>query len=169
MIRVCRRSGAFTLLEALLATVVLALSAAAVSQAIVAGQMQTYASLHDLRALSAAEALLDEVLSLPYADPDGESVAGPESGENDRADFDNADDFHGFEEEASEIADQAGELYPDLYQGFSRSVTAAYGQMTHEGFEDPVPGLTVTVTTTEGTGREWVISRFIAQPPGGGS
>ena len=122
-----------TLVEALLASVILAVAVAAVSQAIVAGQMQSYSALHRRRAVDLAEALMEEVLRLPYNDPDGASAPGPEAGESGRSSFDNIDDYHGFSETGGSVADLAGGTYASAFQGFSRSVTVASGTVTVGG------------------------------------
>ena len=156
---------ALTLVECLLAVTLLAFSVAAVAQAVLAGQMQSYNALHQRRAVEMAEALMDEVLHLPYDDPDGASAPGPEGGESGRTAFDNADDYHGFTESAGTAADAFGTTYAATFQDFSRSVTAAYGNVSVTGFADPLPGLTITVTVQDGGGQTWMLTRFVAQPP----
>ena len=154
----------FTLAESLMATAVLALAVLAITQAIVSGQMQTYEALHDQRAVSLGEALVEEVLALPYADPEGAAGAGPDTGESNRSRFDNADDFEGFSESIGSVVDAAGNAYGKLFQRFGRSVAAKYGQQTVSGFADPIDGLAVTVTVTDDRGLTWTLSRFIAEP-----
>lgn len=158
------RDGGFTLPEVLLASAILTFTVAALAQAIVAGQMQTYAALHDARAIALAETLLDEVLALPYDDPDGASTAGPESGEVIRADFDNLDDYHGYTQSANAIVDPAGAAYPDDYQGFTRSVNVTYGTLNITEFGGDQTGLTVTVTVSEPGGRSWTLTRWVPEP-----
>ena len=156
---------ALTLVECLLASLMLAFSVVAVSQAVIAGQMQTYAALRQRRAVELAEALMDEVLHLPYDDPQGASTPGPEGGETGRSAFDNADDYHGFSEAAGSLADASGTVYPTAFQTFSRSVTAAYSSVSVTGFADPLPALTVTVTVQDDAGQTWTLTRVICQPP----
>ena len=156
---------ALTLVECLLASVILAFAVVAISQAVLAGQRQTYAALHQRRAVELAEALMDEVLHLPYDDPDGASTPGPEAGETGRSAFDNADDYHGFSESGGSLADASETIYPAAFQDFSRSVAAAYASVSVTGFADPLPGLTITVTVQDSTGQSWTLTRFIAQPP----
>ncbi|MCP4247271.1 MAG: hypothetical protein GY778_09510 [bacterium] len=160
-----QNARALTLVECLIAATILAVAVAAVAQAVVAGQMQSYAALYQRRAVEMAEALMDEVLSLPYDDPQGASTPGPEAGETTRAAFDNADDFHGYGEAATTLADAAGTVYATPFQDFSRSVTAAYSNVAVTGFADPIPALTVTVTVQDGAGQSWTLTRLIAQPP----
>ncbi|MEO1237545.1 MAG: hypothetical protein AAFX76_12225, partial [Planctomycetota bacterium] len=87
------RAGGLTLAEALFASAVLALVVAALSQTVVSGQSHTYNALHEARALSLAEALMEEVLALPYTDPGGDTAAGPDAGESARDTFDAVDEI----------------------------------------------------------------------------
>jgi len=161
--RTPRRCRGFTLAEVLLAAAVLAVAVIAITQAVVAGQAASYAALHDSRGLALAEALMEEIVALPYDDPDGGGGLGPEAGENDRTQFDNADDFDGYEESIGDVVDVAGNAYPVTFERFSREVTASFDTNSTADFGD-VDGLTVTVTVTDDKGRVWTISRFIAEP-----
>ena len=155
---------AFTLIECLMASALLAFVVAAVCQAIVAGQMQTADALHDLRGMAIAEMTMEEILALPYADPEGAAAAGPDSGETTRAAYDNCDDYHGFAQTAGNVTDGTGAVLPSDYDRFAVSVTAAYGTKTVAGLATSMPGLDVTVTVTDTTGREWELQRFIPEP-----
>ncbi|MCZ6652534.1 MAG: prepilin-type N-terminal cleavage/methylation domain-containing protein [Planctomycetota bacterium] len=157
--------GGFTLVEVLLASAILATTAVAVTNAIMAGQMLTYEALHNHQATALAEALTEEILALPYNDPDGDVIAGPDAGESGRSDFDAADDFHGFSEAAAALADAQGTLLPDAHQLFSRSATAVYESRTVTGFSAAIPGLTIQVTVQDQRGTTWTLTRFITEPP----
>lgn len=159
----CRHRG-FTLAEVLIASGVLAFAVAAITQAIVAGQMQTYEALHNWRGLCLVEAMLDEVLRLPYNDPQGGASPGPDAGETNRSAYDNSDDYQGYSEAAGSVADVAGAAYADKFSVFSRSVTAAYTQQTVPGMGNPIDGLQVAVTVTDDRGMTWSITRFIPEP-----
>lgn len=162
--RVPLSAGGFTLVEVLFATLVLALTVAGVTQLIVSGQAQTYNALHEERALSLAEALMDEVLSLPYTDPGGDTTPGPDDGEDTRERLDAIDDYDGFFEPAGTLTDPSGELYPELHQVFERGVTAAYSVVDVPDFGGTRNVIDVTVTVSEPEGRSWTISRSIAEP-----
>jgi len=151
----------------MIATVVLAVIVLSVSVAVTSGQKQMYEAMHAQRAIGLAEELLESILALPYDDPDGDSLPGPEAGETTVSDFDNADDFHGYSEPAGELTDAAGEAFPAEYQLFGREVTAQYGTHHIESMGEPFPGLTVTVTLRDRQGRTWALTRFIPEPSGG--
>ncbi|MEM6459812.1 MAG: hypothetical protein AAF710_10535 [Planctomycetota bacterium] len=159
------RAAGFSLPEALLASAVLAFAVAGLTQAVVSGQAHTHHALHEARALALAEAMIDEVLSKPYADPDGHTVPGADAGEVGRDDFDAMDDYDGYAEAAGGLTDPAGDAYPDDYGGFTRSVAAAYTTRDVAAFGGSRAGLAVTVTVTDSdTERPWRVSRFVAEP-----
>lgn len=164
-LKVRRQPAGFTLVEVLMAAATLAFVVAAVSQAVVSGQSQTYDAIRQVRALALAEALIEEILSKPYVDPsNGSTTLGPESGESSRALYDNADDYHGLSETLGNCQDALGAAYPPAYSVFARSVTCAYTTKTAAGLGS-FDGLMVTVTVTDDHGRTWSISRFITKPP----
>ena len=157
-----KQSG-FTLIEALLASVVLAVSVAAISEVVVAGQMQTVDALSDQRAISLAQALLEEILAKPYWDPDGVTALGPEDGEVIRALFDNCDDYKDYTEQAGAVTDVAGAVYGSGYEQFSRKVfirnkTVDYSELTNKAV-----GIKVTVRVTDAKGEQHDVIRFIPE------
>ncbi len=158
-------SRGFTLIEVLLASAILAFAVIAISFAVSSGQAHTHNALHELRALSLAEALIEEIAALPYVDPDGDSAAGPDAGEADRWSFDNCDDFHGYTEALGQALDVDGSAYPAAFAKFSRSVTAVYESLDVPGLGGANAGLMVTVTVTDDQGRTWQAVRFIPEPP----
>lgn len=164
MVRKPAQARGLTLVEALLAAMILAFSAVAVSQALLAGHQQTQAALHHRRATDLADALMEEILRLPYNDPDGASSPGPEAGETSRLLYDNIDDYHGFSETAGSVTDVAGAAYDARYELFSRSVTVTAGSQTVAGLGPAITGVTIQVTVTDTAGATWSVQRFVAQP-----
>lgn len=165
-----KRKRALTLFEAMLSASILAIVAVVASQAIVAGQMQTYDALHRQRALTLADSLMDEILRLPYDDPDGESTPGPESGESTRTAFDNIDDYHGFSESGSltvaagTLKDATDTAYADPYQFFTQSVTVAANTQSIASLGGSITGQLVTVTISDDSGQSWSVESFVPQP-----
>ena len=155
---------AFTLVEVLLASIILSLAVGAITQSISTGHQQSSDALHSLRGVALAEALLEEVLGKPYADPNGTSAAGPESGETTRQMFDNMDDFHGYTEAQGQVMRLSGTVYGPEYASFERSITATYNTVTIADLGGTVSGLTVVVTVTDDKGRLWTVMRFIPEP-----
>ena len=160
-----RRQRGISLVEVLIASAILAFAVVAICQAVVAGQMQTYEALHQLRGMSLAEALVEEIRALPYDDPEGAESAGPDAGETGRDLFDNADDFDGFSETAGNVVDVDGTSYGDAFDPFARAATATYGTVTVNDLSGPVTGLTVAVTVTDDRGMTWTATQFMPEPP----
>lgn len=158
----CRSRG-FSLVEALLASMILAFSAVAVSHALLSGHQLTEAALHHSHAMDLAGAMVEEVLRLPYDDPDGSSNMGPESGESNRTLYDNVDDYHGFSQSAGAVADFAGDLYEPAYQDFNREVTVTTSSQNVVGFGGAIDGVTIQVTITDTAGTAWTVQRFVPE------
>ena len=154
--RAHRRRG-FTLVEALTAAAILAFVVAAITQAITAGQTQTYEALHDARGMALAEAMLEEVLAMPYADLD------ESDSESTRATFDDMDDYHGLNETAGNVVDANGAAYPDTYNRFSRVTTVDTGSVTVSDWSTTINGKTVTVVVTDDRGRTWSVAHFVPE------
>lgn len=146
------------------ALAILPLAVTAIAYAVTAGQMQAAEALRQSRAATLAEALMEEILAKPYEDPEGASTPGPDEGEISRADFDNADDYHGYNEPAGGLKNSASELYPAEWQRFSRSVTCAPGSVTLAGLSAATPGLTITVTVSEAGTAVCTLTRFVVAP-----
>lgn len=159
-----RNAAGLTLMEVMFALLVLSFSVAALTQAVVSGQSHTYEAMHASRAITLAEAMIDEVLSKPYDDPDGDITAGPDNGEPNRKKFDCADDYDGYTEAVGTVMDQTLTLYPDLYQKFGRSVTVDYVTENLATLGGDHNGMSVTVTVTDTHGRTWTLTRFIQEP-----
>ncbi len=158
-----RGGRAFTLPEVLAAAAILALAVAAIAQAISAGQKTTYLALDELRAHALAEALIEEALSKPYADPEGETIIGPDTGELSRAAFDNCDDYHGYTEAAGAITDAQGVAYPESYQVYGRTVSITSDTQSVAGFSQDMDGMVIAVTITGPRGQTWQFTRFVAE------
>jgi MSHA pilin protein MshD len=157
-----RTAGGFTLMEALIASVILSVVVVALTQAVLAGQQQTYDALLQGRGMALAEAMMEEVLSKPYADPEGAVALGPDAGETSRALHDNMDDFHNLNETAGNLRDAANTLYPTLFQVFTRVVSARYTTVNVPALGGAQNCLEVTVTVSN-RGRTWTIVRVIPE------
>lgn len=154
----CRK--AVSLVEAMIAMVVLSITTVALSTALNAGAQQAAAAADLRRATELAEAMMEEVLALPYNDPDGASALGPESGET-RTTFDNVDDYHNLTEATGAVATSTGAAYPAEYNRFARAVQATATTIQPAGFSSGVAGLTVTVVVSEAGVTLVTLSRFV--------
>lgn len=157
----CRRGG-FTLMEVLMASVVLSIAVAAISQAVISGQAHSYESLHRMRGAAIGQALMEEVTALPYpAIEPGQS--GYPAKPSRRSLYDTMDDFDGYIEAAGDLKDQTGRDYDTPYQVFARKVTVKTKTITIAPLGD-VPGLEITVSVIDERGRDWQIVRFMPRP-----
>lgn len=161
------RCAAFTLIECLCAIAVLAFVVAAVCTAVVSGQQNTASALKDMRGLSLAEAMMEEVLATPYKDPtSGLSTASSNAGNANRTLYTRIADFNGSTENAGSVVDASRTAYASQYQRFKRTVTVTPGTVTVTGLGGAITGMTVVVTLqdTQGSGT-WTLTRFVAEPP----
>lgn len=159
-----KRIQGFTLAEVLIASAILSFVTLGIVQAVSAGQARTLDALKRARAQALAEIMLEEVLAKPYADPEGATTFGPDSGESSRTDFDNIDDYHGYLESAGTLADHAGSLYPLDYQSLSRSVSVVAVTNSVLDLGGDHTGVQVTVSVNEPGGRVWSVERFVPEP-----
>jgi hypothetical protein len=160
------RQRGLSVVETLIAMAVLGLVVSAITESVVTGQMHMHAGLHAQRANMLLQDLMEQVVALPYDDPNDDdtvSAIGPEPSELDVLDFDNADDYHGYSESVADSVDPSGAAYPDEFNTFSRSVDAAYDDLTVTGLTGTVPGLTVTVTVQDARGQTWSATRYITE------
>ena len=129
MLKTTRHSAppGFTLVEALLASAILAMAIAAITAPFTAAARNEQADGRRTVAVCLANEIMEEIISKPFDDPDGKSDVGPEAGESARESFDNIDDYHRYEETAGNIVDGGGTLAGDpLAHDLSRHVTTSY-------------------------------------------
>ncbi len=137
----------FTLVEALLASVILAMAITAVTAPFTAAARNERADGRRTVAVCLANEIMEEIISKPFDDPDGKSAVGPESGESTRSEFDNIDDYHRYEEKAGAIVDGTGTLAGDPLAGdLSRHVTTTYIYVSGQDMSDSPDFVRVEVT-----------------------
>lgn len=117
----------FSLIEAMIASTILAATVTAVSLPFTAGAQNEQDSARTTLAVALAEELMEEILSKPFNDPNGVQTPGPEAGETTRALYTNTDDYHGYTEADGQIKDSNGcSCATPLATGLSRSALAEY-------------------------------------------
>lgn len=116
----------FTLLEALLASAVLAMAIAAITMPFTASVQQQRFDARRSSAVTLAQEMMEEILSKSFSVQGEPSVPGPETGET-RMTFDHFDDYDGYIEPAGQLIDSQGQPITDIAaEGLSRHVTASY-------------------------------------------
>jgi len=162
MIR-CTRNRAFTLIEVLIATVLVGMAIAALVGANVSFTMANGAGAE----LSTAEFLIEQIREmtamLPVVDPESSTTFGPE--EPNLASYDDVDDFHGAVFSPPINADRA-----DLtaLADYSQQITVAY--VNPQDFDDVLPSgstsdfLCVTVRVTQNaqeiSAASWIRAKY---------
>jgi hypothetical protein len=141
-----------TLVECLLALVILMVAVLAVTCTINSGhQHQEYAD-RALRAVRLGEHLLEEIQTRPYA---GSQAAGGRSAYH-------IDDFDGFLEPPGGLADSSGTLYLERDQRFTRTATVTPANVAIVGI-GARDGKMILVTLQSDQGEAWALSRFICE------
>lgn len=141
--------GGFTLLEALLAAVLLAMGIGAITMPFVAGAQNEHTDATRTQAINLAQEMMEVILALPFEDEDPNFARnpGPEPTEFSRYLFDNIDDFHGYSELSTGTAggfhwNTTGDpIAGDL----SRHVTATYVYLSGQDMTEPPSFIRVTV------------------------
>jgi len=139
----------FTLLEALLASALLAMTIAAITVPFTTAANNAHIDARNALAVSLAEELMEEILAKPFADDHPETARnpGPESDETARSLFDNIDDYDGYFEPAGAVVDIEGHAADDpAAGGLSRRVAASYVHVSGQDTSQPPTFIRVVVT-----------------------
>jgi prepilin-type N-terminal cleavage/methylation domain-containing protein len=112
---------AFTLVEVILTILIVGVGLVASMRALPVLLQVSQATSDHMTAQQLATDLLAEIAMLPYEDPDGSTTFGCEPGESaqNRADFDDVDDYDGWSASPPQTKD--GQAEPDC-AGYTRSV-----------------------------------------------
>lgn len=149
MKRLCRQhAGGFTLLEALLAAVVLAFAAVAITVPFASAARNEQIDGRRTLAVSLAQELMEEILSRPFEDDDPSYArnAGPDPGEGTRSLFDNIDDYDGHTEPPGAVADMGGDVVDSwISEGLSRHATVSYVYVSGQEMSEPPSFVRVVV------------------------
>lgn len=132
-----RRSG-FTLMEALLASTILAIVASSAVLPLAAGVQQVNAAAELEQATALGEAMMEEVLARPFFEP-GQTAPtlGADVGEANRSNFKSIDDFDGYFETAISLKTfQNNNITDAAVAGFWRSVSVEYVTFPNQEPED---------------------------------
>ena len=119
------------MIEAMLASTLLAMSASAVLLPFSVGAQSEQEDARRTLALFLGRELMEEIISKPFDDPEGSVGVGPDGGESSRALFDNIDDYHGYEDgygkSISSIVGMNGQIIEGVaIEGLQREVIIAY-------------------------------------------
>jgi len=159
------RRRAFSMAEALTASVVLAVAVIGIAGPLTAASEQAQISQENATAVVLAKELIEEIASKPLMDGGGgTSNLGPEtsSGETSRGTFDSADDYHTYQDSSATLTNVAGNRV-DVAAGFTRSVNVEY-RATPSGVAASTGDYAlITVTVTTPHGQKLVIARLMTK------
>jgi type II secretory pathway pseudopilin PulG len=141
----------FTLVEAMLAAVILSMTVCCVLAPFVAGAQNDQDNAKAVLASALAQELMEDILTMPFADPQTPDALtpGPDAGETaDPRTFDNVDDYDGLYEPPGSFADRpvSGPVARDLWR------RAAVGYVYVPGQDAGQPPSFCRVTVTVGGG-----------------
>jgi hypothetical protein len=121
------RGRGFSLVEALIASTVLAMAVIGISLPLAASHRQATAVRDQNLAVILAKQLLEEISAKPLCDKGAICHPGPEVGESKRFEYDSADDYHGYRDDTESMKDLAGNPLPfGPGHSFKREVTVEY-------------------------------------------
>ncbi len=135
-----------TLLECMMASVVLAISVFAVTLPFTVGARNEEVQQRRTVAVALAQEMMEEILSKPFSDPQGLSMPGPETDEYSRWLFDNIDDYDSLYEYFGMYGDTTMQPVSDPAMiGLSRHVTTKYVYVSGQQTDQPPTFIRVTV------------------------
>ena len=151
---------AFTLIEGLIATVVLGLSVVGILSMVSASHMAAATVAEDGMALTLARSLGEELAGKPFAPGPN---PGWSAGVQVRAGYDDAFDYHGYTDTTTALTTIGGTPVPAAAGGkvYTRAVTVTAG-VTMPGVVRTGELALVTVTVTPPTGGPVVLRRLIS-------
>jgi Tfp pilus assembly protein PilV len=158
---------AFTLLEALVAAVVLSILVIGVCSVLSESYGQTQAAQSNATGVMLAVQLADEIASKPMADPiTGSTNLGPDTGMNptDRTTFTRETNYNGYTDKSTNLPQLAGgALDVTGSDTYSRSVSIVVGAAPSIDSASPTSNFDIaTVTVTYPDGNSVIIPEFLA-------
>jgi MSHA pilin protein MshD len=161
------KQNGFTLIEIIIGIVMLSISLAIVSSLIAPTEKQSADNLLQIKAAELGQSLLNDISSRAFdhnsdmsggrircGEPDNVSnpctaanKLGPDIGENERKDYNDVDDFHGYIVNENSLDDSLGQSY----SSFNVNVTVQYAGADLGLASNLAKRITVSVTTPLGT------------------
>jgi len=156
-----RRVAGFTLLEALIAAVVLAIGVVGVSATLTASTQQSKAMATDTTAQMLARELMEEVAAKPFNPPNAGDQPGAQQGNTHRETYDNLADYNGYQD-ATPLKSLAGDVI-DTGDGvtYFRTVGVEFRNTPSGGPVSLGDFAMVTVTVKANGGRTISINRLV--------
>jgi hypothetical protein len=139
-----------TLMEALMASTLLSMGASAVLLPFNVGAQSEQEDARRTLALYLGREMMEEAISKPFDDPEGSEGLGPDSGETSRSQYDNIDDYDGYEDGYDKTIDQIvgidGQTIDGLAaEGLQREVVVEYVHVSGQDVGDDPNFVSVVV------------------------
>lgn len=151
----------FTLLEALLAAIVLALAVTAITVPFTAAAQHDQMDATRTMAVNLAQEMMEEILGKSFNAAGDPNTPGPEAGET-RSTFDQFDDYHGYSEAQGQIADRSGAVIGDAAaNSLSRTVSAQYTYVDGQDTGASATFIRITVTVLHKGSAMVTLSRLV--------
>jgi Tfp pilus assembly protein PilV len=158
------RWGGFTLIEAMLASLVLGISVVGIGGVLATSYQQGVVRRETANAMSLGKQLMDEIVALPLANPStGSETLGPGTGETSRSQYTCICNYSGYSDTSTAIPTITGGTVDatgaDVYK---RSVTVTIGVKPSIDSASPKTAMAeVAVTVTTPTGAQIQMSRLV--------
>jgi hypothetical protein len=157
-----------TLIEAMLASTLLAMSASAVLLPFSVGAQSEAEDARRTTALYFGRELMEEIVSKPFDDPQGDEGVGPDSGEISREYFDNIDDYHGYLDgygRSKGMVGMEGQTIGNLAtDGLARQVEVAYVHVSGQDVTGDANFVSIQVIVTRNKDEILRLTRLVHKP-----
>jgi prepilin-type N-terminal cleavage/methylation domain-containing protein len=156
----------FTLVESLIATVVLAVAVVGIAGTLAASYQQTREQISAAEATQLARQLMEEISARPFAVPAGNpnNATGWSGGNYNRATYDDVQDYHGYTDDSTNIKTFDGASQSFGTAGpYVRTVEVATGAVPQGHAPPPAHFKRVTVTVTRPRSTPVVLSKVFTQ------
>jgi prepilin-type N-terminal cleavage/methylation domain-containing protein len=160
-----RRRG-FTLVESLIASVVLAVAVVGIAGTLAASYQQARDQVSVAEATQLARQLIEEISARPFEVPAGSpsNAVGWSAGNPNRAIYDDISDYHGYTDNSTSITTQAGVVQSFGTAGpYERFVTVTEGPVPQGHTAPAIDFKQVKVTVTRPGGSAVVISKVFTR------
>lgn len=154
-------NSGFTLLEGLIASVILSMSIIGIVVPFTAGAQNEREDGRRTLAIKLAQEMMEEVIAHSFNDGGTDLAMGHEAGEV-RGTYDSLNDYDGYTETNGQIKDSAGNVIADpAAAGMTRTVSVSYVYMAGQSHLKPANFASVVVTVAYGNVTLASVSRLV--------
>ena len=155
-----RGQRGFTLIESLIATVVLAAAVVGIAGTLASTYQQQKDQVSASEATQLARQLMEEISAKPFVAPSGSNIAGWSAGNKNRATYDEIADYDRFADDSTAIKTLAGDTQSAGSMGpYYRSVKVVEGPVPVGHTAPATDFKTVTITVTRPSGSAIVVTK----------